>query len=290
MKLTLILFLIGFQQISSKIVIDITTDSEQSPSINYSGLEIEVVTEDDIKLFFTNPTMKEAVKLHYGRKPTGVYYSKPTPWGDLYSRFNWEPVKKIVSVKNARVKNIDKKPVVILKQDFENTSNNTVKVNTGISHTVENSITTSWSTNKEFTLTQEIEYDINVIFAKISGNTGISYTSAWGQSEEKSESVTIGATSAVETELKPGQSVTAELSVTSGYVEIEVIYKMYLRGNLAINMKQKLDGHHFWGPQVQDVMKSANIDNEKIVVETIKFGFYIDAKLKVSDKDTGLPL
>lgn len=285
MKIFLLLFLLSINKIESKIVIDISNDS-----VNYSGLEIETVTEDDINIFFTNPTLKDAVKAHYGKKPSNVYYSKPTPWGDLYTTYKWEPIKKIVSIKRAQIKNISKKPVVILNQDFDNNSNYTIKVNTGISHTVENTITTSWSKSKEFTLSQEISYDINVLFAKLAGTTGISYTSTWGKSEEKSESITIGSTSAVETELKPGQSVKAELSVTAGYIEVEVTYKMYLRGNLAVHMKKKLNDHYFWGPLVQDVMESARVTNEKTVVETIKFGFHIDAKLKVSDKASGLPL
>lgn len=290
MKVILLLLLIWIHKIEPKIIIDIETDSDQNTIINYSGVETELVSDDDMKLFFTDVTLKEAVKAHYGKKPTNVYYRKPTPWGDLYTRFDWEQVTKVLTVKSARVKNVSKRPVVVLSQDFENSSNNTIKVNTGISHSVENTITTSWSTSKEFTMSQEIEYNVNVIFAKLSGTTGISYTSTWGNNEEKSETVTIGSTSAVETELAPGQAVTAELSVTSEYLEIEVVYKAYLRGNLAVNMKKKIDGHHFWGPQVQDVMNSGGIAREKRLVETIKLGLHINAKLKVIDKATGLPL
>ncbi|KOB76420.1 Follicular epithelium yolk protein subunit [Operophtera brumata] len=280
MKVTFLFMCLSIKLIESKIKIDIVAESN-GPLLTSSGANTQVASESDIELFFTDSdNLKQAVTTHYGKKPKNIYYKSPTPWGDLYKTQIWEEVTKITSFESYRVKSASKTPVVVLTQDFENNSNNTVKVNTGISHTVENTLTTSWTTSKELELSQELEYDVNVYFSKISGTTGISYTSTWGQGEEKSESVTIGSTSAVETELKPGQAVTAVLSVNTGLLEIEVFYKTSLRGNLAVNFKRAHEGHHFWGPQVKDVMKSAGIENRKSTMESIKIGYNIDAKLK----------
>lgn len=290
MKVTFLLLFISLKIIESKIRIDIVAESN-GPLLLSSGANTQVASESDIELFFTDSdNLKQAVTTHYGKKPKNIYYKSPTPWGDLYKTQKWEEITKITTFESYRLKSASKRPVVVLTQDFENHSNKTIKVNTGISHTLENTLTTSWTKSKELEVSQELEYDINVYFSKVSGTTGFSYTSTWGQGEEKSETVTIGSTSAVETELQPGQAVTAVLSVNTGLLEIEVFYKTSLRGNLAVNFKRAHEGHHFWGPQVKDVMKSAGIENNKSTVEYIKIGYNIDAKLKVFDKITGKPL
>lgn len=285
------ILLILLKIVLARISIEVEVDNNNNVTLKYSGIEVNVITDDDIKLFkIENENLIEALKQHYGRRPKNVYLKSPTPWGDLYKTYKWEQVTTVLSIKSARVKGITKRPVVVLSQDFENLSDSPVKVNTGITHSIENTLTTSWSKNNEFTVSQEISYDVNVLFAKVEGTTGFSYTSNWGVSEEISETATIGTNSGMETDLKPGQAVTAVLSATAGYLDIEVVHKASLRGNVAVNFKKELKGHHFWGPQIENVLKSGGINNEITTVETIRFGFHVDASLKVYDKVTGLPL
>ncbi|KAI5638252.1 hypothetical protein NE865_09067 [Phthorimaea operculella] len=283
-------FFIG--SINAKISIDIETSANSSDiKINYSGSDSKVISEHEIKLFKVDQdNLKEACTKKYGRRPSGVYLKSPTPWGDLYKTYKWEQVKRIITVKSARVKGITKKPTIILSQDFENSFNNTIKVNTGISQTVENSFSTSWTKTKEIAVTEELDFDINFLLAKLTGTTSFSYTTSWGKSEERSESITIGASSNIETELQPGQKATAILTATQGYLEVEVIYKSWLRGNAAVNFRSKLNGHHFWGPSIEKLMKAGGISNEQTATEIIRIGFYVDATLKVIDKVSGKPL
>ncbi|XP_049882314.1 spherulin-2A-like [Pectinophora gossypiella] len=286
------IFILALKTISAKISIDVSAGNDVSDiRINYTGIDVKLVTDHEIKLFdISNRNLKEALKKHYGTQPTNVYIKSPTPWGDLYTKYHWEQIKRVLSVKSSRMKGIRKTPVVVLSQDFENLLNNTIKVNTGISQTVENTITTSWTRNKEIVISQEVEYDVNVLFSKITGTTGFSYSSSWGESEERSETITIGTTSNVETELQPGQRATAILTATRGYLEIEVEYLATLRGNLAVNFKKKYNGHHFHGPPIGNVLNSGGMSNEKTATEVIKVGFYADATLKIYDKRTGQPL
>ncbi|XP_013178598.1 PREDICTED: spherulin-2A-like [Papilio xuthus] len=288
-KLKLLLFLIVLTVVESKISIDVNIgNTPNNITINYSGFEVNVIGKKEIELFkISNANIKQAVKEHYGRKPNNVYLKSPTPWGDLYKKYKWEEVSRVLTVKSAIIKSINKKQIIILSHDFENVSNNTIKVNTGISQTVENTITTSWAKSKETTISQDIEYEVNVMFGKAAGKTGISFTSTWGESEERSESVTISASSSVETELKPGQAATAVLSASKGSLEVEVLYLATLRGNVVVNYKSAYKGHHFFGPSVDGVMKSGGIDNEVIIKEIINIGFYTEANLKVYDKVSG---
>ncbi|OWR42267.1 follicular epithelium yolk protein subunit [Danaus plexippus plexippus] len=234
--------------------------------------------------------LEAAVKSFYGTLPRDVFLKSPTPWGDLYKTYNWEEIRTILRVSGVRIKRNSFKKTVVLSHDFENPSNLTIKVNAGLSQSVENTITTTWSQSKEFSVAQEFEYDFSVIFAKTSGTTEISFTSTYGKSEERSESVTIGSTSAVEIELKPGQSATAVLTAKKSELEIEVTYVATLRGNVAVNFRKSYKGHHFYGPSVIAVLKSAGLETEIMTYETIKLGTFMEASLKVFDKDTGLPL
>ncbi|CAG9572648.1 unnamed protein product [Danaus chrysippus] len=277
---------------TAKITIDLETSDDVSDfTINYSGFEENVITDKFKNLFnIERNNLRLAVKSFYGSLPRDVFLQSPTPWGDLYKTYNWEEVKTILRVSSVRLKKNSLKKTSVLSHDFENPSNLTIKVNAGLSQSVENTITTSWSQSKEISVSQEFEYDLSVIFAKISGSTEISFTSTYGKSEERSETVTIGSTSAVEIELKPGQSATAVLTAKKSELEIEVVYVTTLRGNVAVNFRRPYKGHHFYGPSVIAVLKSAGLETEIMTYETIKLGTFMEASLKVFDKETGLPL
>ncbi|KAH9643614.1 hypothetical protein HF086_000088 [Spodoptera exigua] len=289
MDFKVLVLVLVIKVVTGHIAIDITVDENEKVNINYLGSEQELISDNDIKLFKVD-RLHTAVQQHLGKKPKDVYLRSPTPWGDLYKTYGWQPVKRILSIKSARVLHLNMKPVIVLSHDFENFSNRTVKVNTGMTQSVENTLTTSWTKEQEFTVSQEFEYEFNVGFSKAKGVTGFSFTNTWGVSEEKSKTQTIGSNSGMETELQPGQAVTAVLSATAGFLEIEVIHKASLTGNLVVNYRKPYRGHHFWSPLIQDVMKSGNMNNEVISTERIKFGFHVHAFLKTYDKKTGLPV
>lgn len=289
LKLLVLVFFINI--VAARISINVNLDKDQNVNITHSGLETDLITDDDIKSFkIENDNLLTALKHHLGKRPKNFYLGSPTPWGDLYKTYNWEPVKRLLSIKSAKVKSLTKNPIVVLSQDFVNSSNQTIKVNTGITHTIENTFTSSWSREKEFTVSQEIEYEFNVGIAKATGITGFSFTNKWGITEEKSKTEVIGTSSGMEVELKPGKAVMAVLSANAGYLEIEVVHMASLRGNVAVNFKKAHRGHHFWGPSIKNVMQSGGIKNEVTTKETIQFGFHVEGKLRVYDKETGLPI
>ncbi|XP_046974408.1 spherulin-2A-like [Vanessa cardui] len=288
----LILFLCAIIIIEAKITINVKAGkNKQDVEINYSGYDIDIIGDKEIELFNINKiNLKKAIKAKYDMLPRDVFLKSPTPWGDLYKTYNWEQVSRILKVKSAKLKESTVKSMVVLAHDFENKSNITIKANTGISQTVENTISTTWSRSRETTVSQDIEYDLNVILAKISGTTSFSYSSSVGESEEKSETVTIGTTTNVETELHPGQAVTAVLSANRYKLEIEVIYLVTLRGNVAVNFRKAYNGHHFYGPSIESVLTNGGLNTEMTITENIQLGLYTDGSLIVYDKVTGLPV
>lgn len=285
-------FLSLFVIVDAEIVINIAAGNNKSDvRINYSGVDVDIIGDREIELFHLDSfTLKRAVKKKYDVVPRDVFLRSPTPWGDLYKTYKWQEVTRVLEVKSAKLKHSAVKSVVVLSQDFENSINNPIKVNAGISQTVENTIATTWSRTQETTFSQEIEYNLNVILAKLSGTTSFSYTSTVGKSQEKSESVTVGTTTSMEVELKPGQSVSAVLSANRYNLEVEVVYAVTLKGQVAVNFRKPYKGHHFYGPSIGSVLKSGGLDTEVTVVENIELGLFTDASLRVYDKATGLPL
>lgn len=292
MDVRLIILLITPLLCDSKIKIDITASTnEKDVKVHYSGIETKVITEADMNLFKINQNIiRDAVQKYYGRKPSDVFLKSPTPWGDLYKKYNWKEVQTQLIVDKIKIKGIKNNTVIIINNDFNNFSNKTIKVNTGMTQTVENTVSTTWSKDKEVSVTQNFDYDVNVIFAKIAGSTGISYTTTWGKSVEKSESITVGSSTGVEVELSPKQAVTASLQATRGLVQIEIEYKLKLIGLVAINFKRKIKDHHFYSPSIETIMKAGDLKNFVKKTEIIQIGFYTDTSIKVFDKETGLPL
>ncbi|XP_026744144.1 spherulin-2A-like [Trichoplusia ni] len=293
MNLKILVLVILVKIVTGHITIKVNVDENKNVTITHYGSETNIITDEDMEAFnmpSNEGVLEDAVKEHLGKRPVNVYVKSPTPWGDLYKKYKWEQVSKVLSIKSVKVKSLTKRPIVLLSEDFHNLSDGPTKVNTGISHSIENTLTTSWTKEKEITVSQEIEYEFNVGLGKMSGTTGFSYTSTWGVGEEKSKTETVGTSSSMEKELQPGQSVTAVLSASAGYLELEIVYTAHLRGNLALNYRRAYRGHHFWGPLISDVMESGGLKNEITFKENVVFGFHVDASIKVYDKKTGLPL
>ncbi|CAG4967237.1 unnamed protein product [Parnassius apollo] len=150
---------------------------------------------------------------------------------------------RVLTVKSARLQTITKKPVIVLSHDFDNISNKTIKVNK----------VKQWK----------------IRFRQV------------GPKAKRRRFLRKNLQALVETELLPGQAATAVLSANKGALEVEVVYLAKLRGNVAVNFKIPYKGHHFWGPSVDSVMKSGGLENEVIIKETIKLGFYTDAFLNI---------
>ncbi|KAJ8706000.1 hypothetical protein PYW07_010777 [Mythimna separata] len=278
-----------FKIVVANIEIDLELDEKQNLQITYSGDETDLVTDKDREAFdIEDHKLKDAVGSCLGRRPNDAYVKSPTPWGDLYKRYKWEEVKRVLSIKSAKLKKMTKIPIIVMTEDFQNSSNRTITVNAGISHEVQNTITSSWSKDSSIAVSQAFEFGINLGVVEASETTTFSFTQSWGVSETKSKTEVVGATSGMSVELKPGEAVTVILSATEGNLEVEVEHMATLIGTVAVNYNPTYQGHHFKDVPIDQVMSSGGIKNEVITNELIQFGYYVDAKLRVYNKNTGL--
>ncbi|KAJ8705998.1 hypothetical protein PYW07_010775 [Mythimna separata] len=278
-----------FKIVVANIELDLELDEKQNLQIKYSGDETDLVTDKDREAFdIEDHKLKDAVGSLLGRRPNDVYVKSPTPWGDLYKTYKWEEVKKVLSIKSAKLKKMTKNPIILMTQDFENSSNWTITVNAGISHEVQNTIKSSWSKDNSIAVSHAFEYGINLGVVEAGETTTFSFNQSWGVNETKSKTEVIGETSGMSVELKPGEAVTVVLSANAGYLEVEIEHMAKLIGTVAVNYIPTYKGHHFKNVAIDQVMSSGGIKNEVITKELIQFGYHVDAKLSVYDKKTGL--
>lgn len=294
----------------SKIVIDIMADNK-NPTISFSGTGIQEATPRDIRqLFFIDDTIiKEYISAYFNNtKPRKVIYSSSSPRSStkrrrrhsqngptsVHKRFNWNPVVLVSSVKSARTKDIHEGPSIFLYRRFKNPTNNTKIVNAGIEMPVAMTLETTWSTpfsERDFETDHDFVYDINVNFNENSGTTGITHTTTLGEPSLIHEHVTIGR-SKYEVELKPGKTAVAKFSAKVCNLAMKAVIVTSVSGNLAVNFKEAVNGRHWWGPKVEDVLKHARSSTESPLEEhlVIRLDYYFDAKVEIFDKETGLPL
>ncbi|KAJ8705992.1 hypothetical protein PYW07_010769 [Mythimna separata] len=133
-----------FKIVVANIELDLELDEKQNLQIKYSGEETDLVTDKDREAFdIEDHKLKDAVGSLLGSRPNDAYVKSPTPWGDLYKRYKWEEVERVLSIKSAKLKKMTKNPIIVMTEDFQNSSNRTITVNAGISHEVQNTITST---------------------------------------------------------------------------------------------------------------------------------------------------
>ncbi len=251
-----------------------------SSSVEATGEVQEVITDDDRKTFnIEDSSLKSAVEKYFGKKPSDAYVKSNTPWGDLYTKYNWTQVQRVTKVHSAKILEITSTPSILSSKTLSNDSNVTATFNASISETVSNSTASNWSEEDSVSVSQEFSYDVSFLGSGGGGKTSFDYTHTWGQGGSEQLSIDVGSEEGISVTLKPGQSVVAELNASRGKMKIQIVYKVYLTGTVAVNYNPTYKGHHFWDLGISGVMQSGNISNEILVTETIELGYYSNGEV-----------
>ncbi|XP_073965878.1 U-megalopygitoxin(8)-Mo12-like [Choristoneura fumiferana] len=275
----------------ARIQVGVTGTYEEPASdmnVNYSGDQIDIISDKERDSFgLSDSKVKDGVKNYFGERPDDAYLRSPTPWGDLYQSNGWSQVARTLTPRSGKILSINSKPLIVMRQVFENNSTKEATFNVAITTAVDNTVSSSWSKSGELTVSQEINYGFDIELVNMGGSTTFSYTSGWGQNTEKIQSVTIGTTSALEILLKPGESVVAELHATKAVVEVEVEYEASLDGAVAVNYSDRYKDHYFWALGINPVMSSAGLQQTIVSKEVIEIDFYAQSKVVVRDGKNG---
>lgn len=253
-----------------------------SSVVEVTGSVQHVITDDERTAFNVGDhQLKEDVKAYFGRAPNDAYLHSPTPWGDLYKRYNWPQVQTVVVAESAEILDITSKPVSLRTQHFTNSSSHTATFNVHITDTVSDTTSSTWSTGGTLTIGQKLEYNIGFAGAE----TSLSYSQSWGIGGEKSKNVTLGASSGASIELKPDQAVEAVLSASHGVMKVRIRYKAKLIGSTAINYNPTFKGHHFWCLPIGGVIDG---HNSVVSTEDIEIDYHSNAKIEIKDAESGV--
>ncbi len=141
--------------------------------------------------------------------PNDAFLREPTGWGGLYNIYGWREVTRTLRPVRARIIEHTSNPVIVKTQDFINDSSVTSTFNTSISQSVENTVSSGWSTGGALQVGASIEVGVSFSGLGGSASSSISYEQSWGINKEETRSIVLGTQSGVETTLEPGQGVTA---------------------------------------------------------------------------------
>lgn len=266
----------------------IAGQDKSASSVNASGSIQHIITNEERTTFrLGDKQLKDAVKAYFGKAPNDAYLHSPTPWDDLYKRYNWPQVQMVLVVQSAEILGITSQPVIVKTQEFENTSSRSGTFNVSISESVNNTTSSNWSTGGTLTIGEKISYGLEFLGSGVKGETSLSYSQSWGIGGQESKSVTVGSSAGVTVQLEPGEAVVAELSASRGVMKVRITYNAYLIGSTAVNYNPTYRNHHFWSLGIAGVMQKAGIPNSVRSTEDIEIGYYSNSKIELKDKKTG---
>ncbi|MEM5490767.1 hypothetical protein [Enterobacter cloacae] len=254
--------------------------------VSYGGVNVALISETERRSFNLNDTqLKRAAGKMVGREPNDAYLREPTPW-KLYDKYRWMQTQRCLFIRDYQILESESKPVIVAKQEFDNSSSVPAVFDVSIQQSVENTVSSSWETGGTLSVGQSIYYQVGFLGTEAGGETTISYEQSWGIGGEKSTTITVGTNAGVEVELQPGQGVYVELIATRGTKKIKFNYIGTLEGVAALNYNPQFNGRHFYGANVPQLMAKSNIRNVINSSEIIEIGFFVESKIVVKDKKT----
>lgn len=257
---------------------------EQS-SVTATGQLVDIITDSERASFGigSDDDLKRSVENYFGQRPNDAFLHSPTPWNDLYKRYGWAEVQRVIEPKKAEILEVATKPTIVTTETLSNESNNTATFSTKISEQVSNSVTSQWSNSSSVAVGQSINYGISFFGAGVSGQTTFGFTQNWGKSESVTRQTTLGTETAVSVELKPKESAIVELSASSGMMHVQITYEAYLRGCTAINYNPTYKDHHFWCLGIGDALGRSN---KVQIIEDVYVGYYSNSTATVKNGKT----
>ena len=265
-------------------IIIVAGKNEAASSVEVSGSMQHVITDQERDSFSLDASqLKDAVAVYFGKKPNDAYLHSPTPWHDLYKRYDWDQVRTVMVAESGEIISLTSEQVIVKTTEFTNESSVPVDYEVQIHDSVNDTVSTNWNAGAEFSFEQGVKYGAKIL----GGETSLSFTKSWGKGGEQSKSITVGGSSGAKVPLEPGQGVVVSLSATRGVLKIRIRYNAYLIGSTAVNYNPTYEGHHFWALPICGVMQSVGITNSISSTEDIKVSYYSSSKVVVHDKETG---
>lgn len=265
-----------------KITIKVAS-SKGGLKVNFTGADKKKISDKDVKTFnITDDNLKNGTKVELGEKPKDVFLKDPTAYGNLYRKFKWQEVRRIIKVKSVVIQDIINENVLLTVHGHINNTTRKLKIPIKLLENVENSLKSSWSKNGF--PDEEIYYETRVDFFNLYHNV---FENKWRSESLKLATLPFGLQSAGHINVKPGRTVTMKLRAKRTLLLLRITYTAYLTGSIIVNYPHLLGKYHFYAPSVSNIMKAANISNNIITTEVMELKCHTDPVLDVFDKTSG---
>mgnify|MGYP000471764697 CR=1 FL=1 len=265
--------------------INITAKEKKSAStVEATGETKHIITDKERGTFgIGDGGLKDAVEAYFGKQPNDAYLHSPTPWGDLYKRYNWPQVKLVLRPQSARITDVTTSKQALTEHEFDNDTDQPATFHADLKQEETETASSSWSETDTISVSQSINYGIEYKGASIGGETSMSYSHQWGRGGSESQSVTVGTTSGVSVKVDPHSSLKAVLSASKEEMKIRIKYRAHLAGRTAVNYNPTYRDHHFWGLSIRPVLQAAGKSATREFTEDMTLGYYTDAHIKLED-------
>ncbi|CAB3232701.1 unnamed protein product [Arctia plantaginis] len=270
----------------SRITVRIKPKSDgYSAFIDYTGKVVSVISDKEMKIFgLSNESLKNASEVFMGKRCTNVYVKPPTPWGNVFEKYNWDVVKTTLQPLYGAVKRNSSDSVVLGVQEYVNNfGKNNMTQNVNVTLDILEEIIHNWTKGEDLGLGREIYYNINFGDESLGGTTSMIYSVPWGESLFKSRLVTVGKNSTAIVTIPPGGKVLATVTAIHHTMEIQIIYETHIDGWVFCNYENKFEGHHFYAMELRELQHIMHTSMSKFASETITLKYYTDFKVEISD-------
>ncbi|XP_022828604.1 uncharacterized protein LOC111357984 [Spodoptera litura] len=135
--------------VDGRIEVDITVksnDTDVTVNASYTGSDHKLVTDDDLKLFnVTMAKLNRGMRVELGKVPDNIFIRNPTPYGDLFTKFKWEQMKRKLTIVRTKIIDIINQDIVLDTHEHINNTTNIVTAKRSMYKVMDNSISSTWS-------------------------------------------------------------------------------------------------------------------------------------------------
>ncbi|BCM65635.1 MULTISPECIES: hypothetical protein [Streptomyces] len=270
-----------------------------------TGSVKHVINASEAKAFGLDQTdrIKAVIGKAVGKNPDEYWLKGPTPegaangadpeYGDVYTRFGWDPVTATLIVKNARLLEVTTKPVIAHHVEWINHTDHAASYSANMIIEKTDTCSSTWSWTDKFSVGQKITYKVSVkaeapvgeVGGELGGETSFGFEHAWGEAKTKSHTVRVGVSDMVKSNVPKHSAETAYLFSTLGSAKFRITYEATLSGWLAFQHRDwytASDGSaRYRAHKVDMVLRNAGLPTSLTVHQDVTVGFYSDASVQL---------
>ncbi|XP_063384751.1 spherulin-2A-like [Cydia fagiglandana] len=241
--------------------------AKNESSVTINGTDRNIISDIEMKSFnMTTSKLMAAVRAYSGGRPEGVFVKSPTPWGNLYEKFNWTEVTRVTDVKRAEIINFATEVVTLSKYNCINQSNSTVivcDIKTDVNNYVSNNFT-----GKRMSINADYNVNLVNLNRKLVLRLGVNNFTEDAMNLQIEDKIS----------LKPSQSAVYVLNATKVNIDVLVDYESSVFGHVAANFYLRYKGHHFWVYNVRELIETVgSMSAVQRNTDIITIEYFIDA-------------